>query len=233
MSKGRERERILSIRTIRPFLMSPKPNTTPGRARASSSGAAVFSAPVISLTSPRCSFTLNTLCRNLSCRDGAPFLHLCVHTHAGKQRAVVPPGHTRAELRAAGRGSQEPESDPKHSCCCCCCSFSLSLSVCLLPACWGTLGLCHHGCPSCLVQMMMRSRAPSSATSRNWLEDQSWFGATVAFPHKLGLGKMQRVLFCAIDEQRRRERCLHGPTGCFCCHLQDLPRCRQQEVIIA
>lgn len=56
----------LSIKSIRPFLMSPKPNTAPGRAGVSSSGGAVFSAPVIRLTSPRCLFTLHTLRRNLS-----------------------------------------------------------------------------------------------------------------------------------------------------------------------
>lgn len=180
--------------------MSPKPNTTPGRAGASSSGAAIFSAPVISVTSPRCSFALNTLCRNLSYRKRAPSQsnkcgrfeagdlltsnhreirsgvnpHLCVHTRVHRQRAVVTPGQRRAERR----GSQEPESNPEHSCCC------LLLISCLLPACCGTLGLRHHGSPSCPVQMLMlmRSRAPSSAT---WLEDQSRFGGTVALPQKL------------------------------------------------
>lgn len=140
MSVGGERERILSIRTIRPFLMSPKPNTSPGRAGASSSGAAIFSAPVISLTSPRCSFTLSTLCRNLSYRNRAPFRsnkcgrfeagdlltsdlreigsgvdpHLCVHTHVDRQRAVVTPGHTRAKLKelkdVAVRNGNQPRT---------------------------------------------------------------------------------------------------------------------------
>lgn len=34
----------------------------------------------------------------------------------------------------------------------------------------------HYGCPSCPEQILMRSRVPSSAPSRTWLEDQSRWG---------------------------------------------------------
>lgn len=64
----------------------------------------------------------------------------------------------------------------------------------------------HYGCPSCPEQILMRSRVPSSAPSRTWLEDQSrwwwWWGGGCWPPSEIGLREIvQRMRFCTIDEQ--------------------------------